>query len=532
MSASAGLAPAPALSGAVRPPPPPPRPAFAWEVVGAVIGAKLALHLIVLAVTRFGVQRDEFLYLAMGRHLRLWHMDFPPFIALLGNLSRALFGQSLAVVRVFPAIEGSLLVLVAALIARELGGGRFAQGLTAVCMLGSLLYLRSSTLFQPVVLDQLWWTLALYALLRLERDDRPRWWIAFGLAVGAGLLTKFSILFFAVAALVGVVATPTRRWLRTRWPWAAAGIALVIGSPSIVGQLALGFPVAGQMQDLQGQQLRHVTWSLFLTSQPLMVGPVPFLLAAVGAGTLILWKRWRRFAVLGVTCLAAFVLLFLLHGKAYYIGPIYPTLFAAGSVVLERAPRNRSSLALRVAVVASVLAFGFLGLPIGVPLLSPEATAAYALRTGATRSLRTNQGVLDRLPQDFADMLGWEEQSRALSRVVVSLTPAERDSAVIFASNYGEAGAAEFYGPRYDLPPVISAAGSYWFFGPGRRSGAVLITIGEDSSDVAKAYDDVRPVGVIRSPWSVEEERIVPLIVARNPKQSLQRLWPSLKGSE
>jgi 4-amino-4-deoxy-L-arabinose transferase-like glycosyltransferase len=252
-------------------------------LVGAVVAAKLALHMITLAVTRFGVQRDEFLYFAMGDHLRLWRMDFPPLIAVLANVSRAIFDHSLASIRVFPAIEGSVVVIVAALIARELGGGRFAQFLTALCMLGNVLFLRSSTLFQPVVLDQLWWTVALYTLVRLGRDDRPRWWIAFGLAVGSGLLTKFSILFFAFSAVVAIVITPTRRWLLTRWPWIAAAIALAVGSPSIAGQVALHFPVALQMRDLQGEQLTHVTWSQFVVTQPLMVSPIPFVLALIGA---------------------------------------------------------------------------------------------------------------------------------------------------------------------------------------------------------------------------------------------------------
>ena len=509
----------------------PARQPFARAFIGAVVAAKLALHLTTLAVTRFGIQRDEFLYLAMGRHLRFWRMDFPPLIAILANLSSALFDHSLAVVRVFPAIEGSLIVIVAAMIARELGGGRFAQSLAALCMLGNTLFLRASTLFQPVVLDQLWWTLALYALVRLVRDDRPRWWLALGLALGAGLLTKFSILFFAVALLAAILVAPTRRTLLTPWPWIAATLALSIGSPSIVGQVALGFPVVGQMRDLQGSQLTHVTWSLFLTSQPWMVGPVPFLLASVGAASLILWKPWRTFAVVGWTCVSAFALLFLLHGKAYYIGPIYPTLFAAGSTMLERVQWSRWTLPLRVAAVAGTLAFGLLRVPIAAPILSPEETAAYAVRTGAARSLTTNQGVMDRLPQDFADMLGWDNQARALARVVATLSPAERQRAVIFAGNYGEAGAAEFYGPRYGLPPVVSAAGSYWFFGPGELPGDVLIAIGVDSTDIAKAYDDVRPAGAINSPWSVEEERTVSLFVARKPKQSLQQLWPSLAGS-
>jgi 4-amino-4-deoxy-L-arabinose transferase-like glycosyltransferase len=509
---------------------PPARQPFAALLVGALIALKLSLHLFVLATTEFGIHRDEFLYFSMGEHLRFWRMDFPPLIAVLANLARAIFDQTLATARVLPALEGSLVVLLAALIARELGGGRFAQVLAALCMLGSALFLRASTLFQPVVLDQLWWTVGLYALVRLVRDEHPRWWIAFGAAVGLGLLTKFSILFFAVSAAVAIVVSPTRRWLLTRWPWLAAGLALAIGSPSIVGQIALGFPVAGQMSDLQTTQLTHVTWSLFVTTQPLMVGPVPFLLSILGAAGLLLWKPWRQFAVVGWTCLAAFVLLFVLRGKAYYIGPVYPTLFAAGGVLMERWRPARWMLVLRTVVVAGVVAYAALLLPIGVPLLSKEATASFAVRVGAAEALRTNRGVMDRLPQDYADMLGWEEQAQALARVAAALTPVERDSAVIFASNYGQAGAAEFYGPRYGLPPVVSAAGSFWFFGPGERTGSVLITIGEDSADVAEVYADVRPAGMIVSPWSVEEERAVPLLVARRPRLTLQQLWPSLAG--
>jgi hypothetical protein len=177
----------------------------------------------------------------------------------------------------------------------------------------------------------------------------------------------------------------------------------------------------------------------------------------------------------GWSCVVAFLLLFLLHGKAYYVGPVYPTLFAAGAVMLEQWRRRAWAPALRWGTVAGTAAFGLLLLPIGVPILAPQATATYARAIGASAALATNQGVMDQLPQDYADMLGWEQQSQALARVVATLTPAERAQAVIFAGNYGEAGAAEFYGPRYGLPPVVCASGSYWFFGPGARPGSVLI---------------------------------------------------------
>lgn len=504
------------------------RPRFAAGLVGTLAAIKLGLHLVVLATTPYGVQRDEFLYFSMGEHLRFWRMDFPPAIAVLANLSRAVFDHTLAAVRVLPAVEGTILLLLAALIARELGGGRFAQGMAAVCVLCGVLYQRTSTLFQPVILDQLWWTLGLFTLARIAREPSTVHWLDFGLVMGLGLLTKFSILFFGFAALLAVLATPVRRSLGTPWPWLAAVIALVIGSPSIVGQLRLDLPVVGQMRDLQGEQLTHVSFLTFVAGQPLMLGPFAFIVALLGGWALVAWRPLRSFAVVGWTCIFAFVVLLLLRGKAYYIGPIYPALFAAGGVFLERLTRARTTATIKGGLLAGIVGTGILLLPIGVPLLSPELTAAWAVRVGATSALRTNRGLMDRLPQDFADMLGWPEQSAMLARVVTTLTPEERRQAVIFGSNYGEAGAAEFYRRRFGLPPVVSAAGSFWFFGPGERPGNVVVAIGEDSADVAKAYDDVRPAARILSPWSVDEERDVLIVVGRRPKQTLQQLWPRL----
>src|SRR5690349_18447530 len=107
---------------------PPERPPFVWGIVGALAALKLALHLATNLFTPYGVHRDELLYLAMGQRLQLWRMDFPPLIALLAQAQRAAFGDSLVSIRLAAAIAGTLLVVLAALIAREVGGGRFAQG--------------------------------------------------------------------------------------------------------------------------------------------------------------------------------------------------------------------------------------------------------------------------------------------------------------------------------------------------------------------------------------------------------------------
>jgi 4-amino-4-deoxy-L-arabinose transferase-like glycosyltransferase len=418
-------------------------------------------------------------------------------------------------------------LVLAALIARELGGGRWAQALAALGVLTSPLFLRAANLFQPVVLDQLSWTMALYALVRLCRDDRPRWWLLLGLALGLGLLTKFSAAFIGLALLGGLLVTPRRRWLLTPWPWIAALLALAIGSPSLVGQIQLGFPVMGQMADLRTSQLERVTPAAFFAGQ-LLWGPAT-LLGFAGLGALLIRRELGPYRVVGWTAVGVFALLLALHGKSYYAGPVYPALLAAGGVLLERVPGKAGSR-LRWGAVAALGVTMVVLLPLGVPVLPPAAMAGYARAIGATAALRTNTGELERLPQDYADMLGWEQQVRAVAEVVRALPPADRERAVLVGANYGEAGALDFFGPRYGLPGVVSPTGSFWFFGPGTKPGDVVVAIGAGRDDLAPLFASVEEAGRVHSPWSVAEERELTIYVARGPKRSLQEVWPSLAG--
>lgn len=514
--------PEPAYSTTVQ------RGPIAWGVVLPLVVVKFLLHLVTIFVSPYGIHRDELLYLAMGQHLDFWGMDAPPGIAVVAGLVQFLFGDTLFGVRIVPALMGTLLVLLAALIAREFGGGKFAQGLAALAVLANPLFLRAGTLFQPVVLDQVWWTLALLALVWIARRGSPRAWLVFGVACGLGLLTKFSLFFFGAATLVGLLLSPQRRALRTPWPWAAALVALVIGSASLVGQVRLGFPVFGQMEALQMAQLDRITPMEFLVGN-LLFGPGT-LLGLVGMGALLGAPRFRAFRVVGWTTLAAFVLLLAMQGKAYYFGPAYPALFAAGAVWFEGRSGGWHPRLVRGTAVAVLFGFALVILPLGVPILGPEPLAWHVRTFGLTEALRTNEGEIGRLPQDYADMLGWEEQVAAVAGVYDALPPAQREAAVMMAANYGEAGALDFYGPRYGLPGVISPHTSYWFFGPGGKPGDVLLTVGIPPEALRPYYETVRLVARHTHPWAVEEEQDVPICVATGPVQSLQALWPSLAG--
>jgi len=501
--------------------------AFATGPIVTLAVVTLALHLVVNAFTPYEFHRDEFLYFAMGRHLDFWRMDFPPGIALLAQSMRTLLGDSLFAIRLAPALAGTALVVLAAWLARDIGGGRWAQLLAALLVIGNPLFGRTASLFQPVVFDQLWWVLAFVALVRLARSPAPRWWILLGVAGGFGLLFKWSILFVGFGMLVAIVGTPLRRALRTPWPYVALGIALLIGHPSITGQLALDWPLRQQMAGLQDAQLGRIGFAEYAGTQ-LLFSPIGFVIAGVGLVSLIAASALRPFRAVGVTCATVWVLLYLLHGKPYYVGPIFPVLFAAGAVMVERVARPRLRATLLWTASATAVVWGIVTLPLAVPMLPPASMAAYAARLGVSAATTTNRGTQLKLPQDYADMLGWETKVREVARVYHSLSPDEQRDAVIFASNYGRAGAIDFYGPRYGLPPAVCACGTYWQFGPGQKPGRVIVAVGVKFVRLRPEFDSVAVVSTVREPWGVDEEQELNISVARGFHRTLQGIWPTI----
>jgi 4-amino-4-deoxy-L-arabinose transferase-like glycosyltransferase len=495
------------------------------SLIVGLVTLKLVIHLVAAGITPYEFHRDELLYFSMGTHLRLFHMDFPPMIALLSELLRHTVGISVLTYRVFPALVGTALFALALLCVHRLGGGRIALLLTGIAMLSGPLFLRTSSLFQPVVLDQLWWTAALYALLRLEQTDDPRWWWALGLAGGLGLLTKFSIFFIGFGVLVALLLTRRRRALLGPGPWIALVIALVVGSPSLIGQVTLDWPVFDQMEGLRRGQLDRMTWGEYLGTQVMMIGPA-LLLAIAGAVALIARRPLAQYRVVGIACVVTFLLLGVLHGKPYYAGPVYPMLFAAGAVWVERIARARLRAAVAWGIGLASAAFGIAVAPFGLPVVPPEPMAQYATAVGITAATQTNWGTQLALPQDYADMLGWREKADAVAMVVGSLPSDERERAVLYGGNYGHAGLLDLYGRRLGLPPVVSLAGSFYLFGPGERPGEVIVFLGVEPEDLRdlQCRSLVMPARVTH-PWTVPGEDDVPVVVCRGPGMTLQEVW-------
>ncbi len=502
----------------------PNRPPLACGLMAAFAGVKLGLHFLTVAVTPYGIHRDEFLYLAMGQYLRFWRMDFPPEIAVLAKASRALFGDTLFAVRFFPAVAGALLVVLTGLLTRELGGGRRAQGLAMLAVLLGPLFLRPAALFQPVVLDQLCWTLGFLALVKIAGEGGRRWWIWLGAAGALGLLGTFSIGFFAMGALLGLLVSSQRRWLATRWPYLAGGLALAGGSATLVGQIRLGFPVVAHMGALRSQQLERLSPLDFLAGQAEMLGPA-LVLALIGFVYLMRAKTMRPYRVAGWSCAGAFLILMALRGKPYYIGPIYPMLFAAGAVALTASATRLSKTAYGI-MAGFVVLHGLIALPFGLPVLPPEKMAKYAAMLGQKGAVTTNRGEVLTLPQDYADMLGWEERVAAVAKAYHGLPSGKQARTVLLAANYGEAGALEFFGPRHGLPRGVVMRKSGVLFAPDSRPGEVAVALGFPPEYLAGFFKSAELVSRYDHPFTVPEERNVPIVIAEGPNRPLREMWP------
>jgi hypothetical protein len=508
----------------------PPRLATSVWLIAFVF---LGVHL--LPQPGYGFHRDEFLYLAMGDHLHLFRMSFPPMIALLAETARALPIDLLAAVRLLPALAGVTVVLLTALICRELGGGRRAQVLAAVAVLVAPLFVRAALLFQPVVFEQLWWTIAVLALAKLLAGRDRRWWLVLGAAVGLGALTKVSVVFLGAGLLVAIAFSPLRRDFRipyksephSRFGWPAVMVATVLAIPSVTGQIAWSWPALVQMQALKATQLGHFNRLDFVVGQFMNLGPgAPLWL--IGLIALLVTPALRRFRPLGLLSLAIFLLLLLGGGKDYYFGPLDTLLIAAAACVIGTWVDRGS----RRAVFAGILAFLILGgavlLPMGVPILPPPQMARYSAALGITQATRTNYGTTLPLPQDYADMTGWPELADAVATVFHSLPPDEQARATIFGVNYGRAGAVALFGRQLGLPYPISVHGDFYLWGPGDRSGDPTIVVGGEADVLRKYCDDVTEAARAKNPWGVDEEQDVPILVCRRPKMDLPALFRKL----
>ena len=505
------------------------RAAFTSDVAVLAYVSIIPLLLHSLIHPEFGFQRDEFLYIAMADHLDWGFLEVPPGIAVIAMISKFLFGVSYFSFHVFPALAGCLMVFMTGWMTRAMGGNRFAQILSAVCVMISPSYLRSSLLLQPVVFEQLYVTLLAFAVIKLLKSQNPRWWLAIGLISGIGLMNKYSMLLFGLGLVIGILVTRNRKMFLTRWPWLGAGIAFLNFLPNILWQYGYQWPIFDHLKKLSETQLVHVSPLGFLEGQ-LWMNPFTSVVWLTGIFFFLFAKRGRMFRATGWIFVTALAVLLIFSGKDYYLLPAYPMLLAGGSVLIAGWAWIEKRKWLQTVVVIIMAAVHTRFIPYGIPIYSVNKMQEYCLymaeHRGLDGPLRWETGKMHKLPQDYADMLGWEGIARTTSKVYHSLPDSEKTDCAVIGSNYGLAGAIDYYSKKYDMPKSISPNGSYFIWGPRSYSGKSAVLVGVDTSVASKFFNTVEPAEWATDPYAREDSVLI--CIVRHPRTTLAKVWSKL----
>ncbi len=498
----------------------------AMAVVVALAAGKLILHCVFN--NRYGYFRDEFDYLSCGDHLAWGYVDQPPLLPVLVRVSREVLGESLRSIRFLPALAISLVVVLTALIAREFGGGRFALVLSAIAILIAPTYLSAGSLLTTNSLEPLLWMGCVYfSILAIKRS--PRYWLGFGIVAGLGLEEKYSIAIFGFAIVVGLLLTEHRRLIFNKWFWAAGALAFLIFAPNLVWNMQNHWPFLELMRNIRatGRDVQLSPLQFFL-QQVLLLHPLTAPIWLSGLFGLLLSRRFKNFKLFGWAYLVAFIAFVALKGKNYYLAPVYPVLIAAGATMFETTLERTRHLWLQPALIIVLLAGGAWMAPIVVPVFSVERFISYmnALPFKLPRSEHSHESAA--LPQHYADQFGWEEMAAMTAQAWQRIPVEQRSDCTIFAQNYGQAGAIDFFGPRYGLPKAISGHQTYWLWGPRGYSGNCMIVLDDRKEVLDQLFQQVELVGVSDNIYSIERQ--TPVFLCRGSKfGTLAQLWPRLK---
>jgi 4-amino-4-deoxy-L-arabinose transferase-like glycosyltransferase len=488
----------------------PPGPAsplskVAWRPLLVLVGV-LALVQIV-AAGRYGYHRDELYFVAAGQRPAWGYPDQPPLTPLLAAAAQAVAPGSVTVLRLWAVLAMGVVTLVAGLTARELGGGRFAQLLAALAVgLGAVVLLAGHVLATSTI-DVCVWVVVSWLVVRALRTRQDWLWLVAGVVLGVGLMNKQLPVFLAAGIGVGILLTPSARPV-LRSPWLRCGllVAAVAWAPVLAWQAAHGWPqltLAGQIRAEYGTADERLG---FVVLQFLL-----FSLAATGLWVLGLvrlfrhpdWAWARVLAWVWVVVMLAFIVT---AGQVYYPVGLYPALIAAGAVVVERRYTRRWPFVAAVVVTSAVVAPAFL------PVLPPA--------------------VLDRsgwsgLGEQQREMLGWPQLVDQVAAAYRLLPPEQRERAVVFTSNYGEAGAVELFGPAQGLPTVYSGHNGFGLWGPPPQGAGPVVVVWEGETP-SRVFTRCRFVSKVTGPVHNEKTEYASIYLCVELIGGWRQAWPKL----
>jgi Dolichyl-phosphate-mannose-protein mannosyltransferase len=498
---------------------------FTWDVsLLLAVGFGLATFVLhMLAAGRYGYQRDELYFISCARHLAWGYVDQPPLIAVVAKVALAVFGDSLYGLRFLPAVAAAATVVVVGRIARRLEGGPLAQGIAMLALALAPFYLAVGNLLTMNAFEPLLWMSAAYLFVKASGSDRPQHWLALGIVVGLGFLNKYSMFFYMGCACIAIALTRERTVFLRRGLWFAVVVAVVLVLPSLVWQAQHGWPQIEVLRNAASDKNVVVSPGAFYLEQLLMMNPLAAPVWLAGLWFLLFAPGGARLRWFGLTYVLLSVLYVAFQAKVYYLAPIYPVLFGAGGVVVERVLAPRRVLA--VVYTALILVSGLAIAPEAFPLLPLPAFLAYQNLLDL-RDIKMEKHPSGRVPQQFADMLGWPVLTQAMTAAYDALPPAQRTGAAILTHNYGQAAALDFFGPKNGLPPALSGHNNYYLYGTQGFSGDVVLALGLDPVLLRTEWRSVVRVGTFHDDYLLPDQNDVPIYRCTGRIADFAAWWP------
>ena len=470
---------------------------------------------------QYGFHRDELDILMNARQLDWGYVAYPPFTPFIARIGLILFGDSLRGLRLFSTIAQGVVMLLAGLMARDMGAKRGAQVMAAIAAFIAPVALMAGTLIQYMAFDYLWWVVVAFFTVRLLASDDPRYWLGIGAGIGLGMMTKFTIAFWVVGLIVAVLVTPARKYLRSKWLWLGAALALFIYLPNLIWQIQHAFISLDFLNAIHARDIQWGRANYYLLEQ-LYQSANPFTLPlwVAGLSACLFSASMKRFRLLAWMSLVTFALFMVTQGRSYYIAPAYVMLFAAGSVWFENRLEAGAEKTRRAGfgLLWSLLALGSLA---GIVLMKPVAPIATPL-----------WDITSGVNNEVVEMVGWQDLTAQVAEIYQSIPENEKQATVVLAGNYGEAGALDLYGGEYGLPRIISGANSLWARGYGDPEPQTVILVGFDRGYADKFFRTCEYSGKVSNRYNVKNEestRHTSLYVCQQPRHPWAEMWAGMQ---
>ncbi|MEO6231908.1 MAG: glycosyltransferase family 39 protein [Ferruginibacter sp.] len=454
----------------------------------------------------YNLHRDEYLHLDQAKHLAWGYESVPPFTSWISWLILQL-GNSVFWIKFFPVLFGVLTMVVVWKAIEALKGGLFALILGALAIIFSVI-MRINILYQPNSFDILCWTFFYFSLLKYINTENNKWlWIA-AVTFAFGFLNKYNIGFLIIGLLPAILLTPHRKILLNKQFYFAVLLALLLISPNLVWQYQNNFPVVHHMKELADTQLVNVQRLDFIREQLLFfAGSVFTLIAAFAA--FIIYRPFTQYRVFALAYIFTILIFLYFKAKPYYAIGCYPTLLSFGVVYLEQVLMKGWKFYVRPVLIFLLLGLFIPVMKIIFPISTPEKIAADNGKFKKLGMLKWEDGNEHTLPQDFADMLGWDELAHKVDSIYE--TVANKTNTLVLCDNYGQAGAINYYTHNKDLHAVSLNADYINWFPLKTQKITNLILVNEAGNNVTEEIEkhqlfrSIKLVGTIENYYAREK---------------------------